>query len=372
MNLNVKNNPRTFYKVSNTFKSVVNIGKNKMKSTLSKEKTDKDFCYNSLTKVSRSFALVIQQLPEELKDAIAVFYLVLRALDSIEDDMTVNEEFKSITLKSFHLKCVNSSYCLMNIGENENEVELLEQYYRVARFMSTLKPAYQQAIQNITKLMGEGMADYAEVEIKTTADYDQYCHYVAGLVGIGLSDIFSASGLEDADLKHETTLSNSMGLFLQKTNITRDYQEDIYADRFFWPEQIWKKYADEKDFFVKNPNSQISLDCLNEMVLNAMSHLPDSLKYMSKLQNEQVFRFCAIPQIMALATLSKLYNNSDTFKGIVKMERSLTLEIFSTVKNMDDFKYYFEKFMSQISAKNVENSIHFDAFNTLTNSIKID
>tara|TARA_B110000908_G_C10211809_1_gene430634 strand:+ start:254 stop:1372 length:1119 start_codon:yes stop_codon:yes gene_type:complete len=372
MNLNVKDSTRSFSRVSNTLKSVVNIGKNKVKSSLSKEKADKDFCYNSLTKVSRSFALVIQQLPAELKDAIAVFYLVLRALDSIEDDMTVDENFKSATLKTFYMKCLNSSYCLVNIGENENEVELLEQYYKVARFMSTLNPAYQKAIQNITQLMGEGMADYTEMEIKTTADYDKYCHCVAGLVGIGLSDIFSASGLEDISLKDEKILSNSMGLFLQKTNITRDYQEDIYADRFFWPEQIWRKYAEEKDFFVKNPENKISLDCLNEMVLNAMANLPDTIEYMNKLENEQVFRFCAIPQIMAIATLSKLYNNADTFKGVVKIERSLTLEIFSAIKNMNDFEFYYNKFMNEMSSKNLENSIHFEAFNSLTNNIKFN
>ncbi len=370
MSFKISNTSRSFSAATSTFKSVVNIGKTRLKSSLSKEKTDKDFCYKSLTKVSRSFALVIQQLPEELKDAIAVFYLVLRALDSIEDDMSVEDEFKAKTLKSFHLKCVNSSYCLMNIGENDYEVELLEQYYKVARFMTTLKPAYQKAIQNITKLMGEGMAEYAEMEIKTTTDYDKYCHYVAGLVGIGLSDIFSASGLEDISLKDKKTLSNSMGLFLQKTNITRDYWEDIYAERFFWPEDIWKKYAENKNFFIKNPNNQKSLDCLNEMVLNAMTHLPDAIEYMNMLQNQQVFRFCAIPQLMAIATLSKLYNNTDTFKGIVKIERSLTLEIFSAVKNMEDFKYYYDKFMKEMSSKNLENSIHYKSYNELINTIK--
>ena len=45
------------------------------------------FCYDVLNKVSRSFAIVIQQLDEELRDAVCVFYLVLRALDTIEDDM---------------------------------------------------------------------------------------------------------------------------------------------------------------------------------------------------------------------------------------------------------------------------------------------
>lgn len=42
----------------------------------------------------RSFAVVIQQLPPELRDAICVFYLVLRALDTVEDDMALPEVAK--------------------------------------------------------------------------------------------------------------------------------------------------------------------------------------------------------------------------------------------------------------------------------------
>jgi hypothetical protein len=43
-------------------------------------------------------------------------------------------------------------------------------------------------------------------------DYDKYCHYVAGLVGYGLSRLFYAAGTEDLA---SDQLSNSMGLFLQ-------------------------------------------------------------------------------------------------------------------------------------------------------------
>jgi farnesyl-diphosphate farnesyltransferase len=42
-------------------------------------------------------------------------------------------------------------------------------------------------------------------------DYDKYCHYVAGLVGYGLSRLFHAIGTEDLA---SDQLSNSMGLFL--------------------------------------------------------------------------------------------------------------------------------------------------------------
>jgi len=46
------------------------------------------------------------------------------------------------------------------------------------------------------------------------------------------------SKLEDAAVGANTKLSNSMGLFLQKTNIIRDYLEDVRQGRHFWPRQV--------------------------------------------------------------------------------------------------------------------------------------
>lgn len=37
--------------------------------------------------------------------------------------------------------------------------------------------------------MGQGMAEFIVKEVVSVADYDKYCHYVAGLVGIGLSQV---------------------------------------------------------------------------------------------------------------------------------------------------------------------------------------
>ncbi len=68
---------------------------------------------------SCSFAIVIQQLPEELRDAVCVFYLVLRALDTVEDDMAVPDATKLPILKSFYkhiyqrygiVNCMDASY----------------------------------------------------------------------------------------------------------------------------------------------------------------------------------------------------------------------------------------------------------------------
>ena len=50
----------------------------------------------------RSFSIVIQQLPEQLRDAVCIFYLVLRALDTIEDDMAIPVKVKVPELIEFH------------------------------------------------------------------------------------------------------------------------------------------------------------------------------------------------------------------------------------------------------------------------------
>ena len=52
----------------------------------------------------------------------------------------------------------------------------------------------------------------SDMQVESIDDYDEYCYYVAGLVGLGLSKLFHASGLEDLA---PDSLSNSMGLFLQ-------------------------------------------------------------------------------------------------------------------------------------------------------------
>ncbi|CAF3929536.1 unnamed protein product, partial [Adineta steineri] len=83
-----------------TIKKVSKIELNQLAISLN----DIHFCYATLHKVSRSFSVVIEQLPECLKDSICIFYLVLRGLDSTEDDMTYPDEEKILLLRNFHKK----------------------------------------------------------------------------------------------------------------------------------------------------------------------------------------------------------------------------------------------------------------------------
>lgn len=59
------------------------------------------YCYQTLSKVSRSFSSVILELCPELRMPICIFYLVLRGLDTVEDDMSIPLAKKLKLLKEF-------------------------------------------------------------------------------------------------------------------------------------------------------------------------------------------------------------------------------------------------------------------------------
>ncbi len=75
-----------------------------------------------------------------------------------------------------------------------------------------------------------------------------------------------ASGLEEAIVGEDSDLANSMGLFLQKTNIIRDFLEDWQDGRSWWPKDVWANYTDSLDSFTLKANLPAAVKCLNHLV----------------------------------------------------------------------------------------------------------
>mmetsp|Transcript_19314 Transcript_19314/g.53631 ORF Transcript_19314/g.53631 Transcript_19314/m.53631 type:complete len:553 (-) Transcript_19314:130-1788(-) len=339
----------------------------KQRSAMQERDADWEFCYDMLNKVSRSFAIVIEQLGDELRNAICVFYLVLRGLDTVEDDMAIDAETKARLLLSFH-ESIECEGFTLSYGYKDEKV-LLEKFDCVVRAYLTLKPSYRAVIRDITQRMAEGMHKFTVMKVETTQDYDLYCHYVAGLVGIGLSKMFVASGLEDDILTQSETNSNHMGLFLQKTNIIRDFLEDhedvneeTGVRRVFWPKEIWGLYTDSLQNFTYGKNETQAVACLNHMVADALRHLPYCIEYLSNIKDYQNFLFCAIPQVMAAHTLSLCYANPAVFKGKirknlgecrnvqpVKIRKGLSAKLMLETVSMESALDIFEDVIDSIS-----------------------
>lgn len=324
--------------------------------------SDLAFCDDILCKVSRSFAAVIRQLPPQMLVDVLIFYLVLRALDTIEDDMTffdTNEEKVRILLSFHKTALVNPEWTMMGCGEGD-ERRLLEEFPRCRSVYAALPEASRRVIGDITLRMATGMAEFVDKDLgQGTVDvgqYNRYCHFVAGLVGEGLSRLFSVSGLERPSLAGELHLSDQMGLFLQKTNIIRDYLEDYVDGRAFWPQSVWKKHSPSGDLgYFANPATEeagtAGLNCLNEMVTDALELAPDCLSYLTKLRCAEVFRFCAIPQVMAIATLEKCYHNGDVFTGVVKIRKGMSCQLINDTTDIFGVHGIFNRFATSIISK---------------------
>lgn len=141
--------------------------------------TPADHCYSLLNATSRSFSRVIQQLDDPLKHAVCIFYLVLRGLDTIEDDMTLEYSLKSEMLNSFHSLIQQPGWNWDGNGPDEKDRHLLVSFHHVITEFLGLKQEYRDVITDITKRMGAGMAEFMhpDRQVVTLEDYNLYTHY---------------------------------------------------------------------------------------------------------------------------------------------------------------------------------------------------
>ncbi|KAG7263948.1 hypothetical protein CRUP_007015 [Coryphaenoides rupestris] len=245
-------------------------------------------CYKFLNQTSRSFAAVIEALDGDLRHAVCIFYLVLRALDTVEDDMTIPLDKKVPMLNDFHTYLYQPDWRFTESHEKDRQISLE---------FRKLGQQYRDVISDICHRMGVGMAEFLEKKVGSMKEWDL------------LEPPGSGQDTEE--------LANSMGLFLQKTNIIRDYLDDMQQGRAFWPQEAWSQFADRLEDLAQPEKLESALACLNLLVTDALRHVPDVIAFLSRLHNQSIFNFCAIPQVMALATLLGVAtHNPMVFRGV--------------------------------------------------------
>ena len=331
----------------------------------SQESADLQECFRFLTLTSRSFSAVIQELHPELLVPVCLFYLILRGLDTIEDDMTIALETKEPVLRNFHQYLEDGSWTFGGSGPKEKDRELLLNFDVVTREFSKVNEAYRTIIKDIAERMGNGMADYVrnaehKEGVKTIKDYELYCHYVAGLVGEGLTRLFVEANLANPKLLEKRELMESMGQLLQQTNIIRDIREDFDEKRYFWPKEVWSKYVDEFADIFKPENKVKALRCQSEMVLLALNRADDCLHYMAGVREQSVFNFVAIPQSMAMATLELCFQNYTMFERNVKITKGHACRLMTrSTQNLQTVCEVFREYARKIHEKNKPQDPHF-------------
>lgn len=280
--------------------------------------------------------------------------------------MTIPLEKKEPILRKFHEILEQDGWNFTENGPNEKDRQLCVEFNVVIEEFKQIKPAYQEIIKDITKRMGNGMADYAnnaehnEKGVNTIKDYELYCHYVAGLVGEGLTRLFVEGGLANAALLKRPELMESMGQFLQQVNIIRDIKEDLDDKRRFWPREIWSKHVDKFEDLFAPENKEKALACSSEMILTALTRADDCLYYLAGLREQSVFNFCAIPQSMAIATLDACFQNYTIFQKNVKITKGDACQLMiESSQNLQLVCDIFRKYARKIHKKNNPHDPNF-------------
>ncbi|KAF2102375.1 farnesyl-diphosphate farnesyl transferas-like protein [Rhizodiscina lignyota] len=324
-----------------------------------KESKELQRCFYFLDKTSRSFSAVIKELNPELLVPVCLFYLVLRGLDTIEDDMTIPLDSKCPELRAFHERLYQDGWTYDGNHAKEKDRDLLLEFSVVVTEFKKIKEPYQVIIKDIAKRMGEGMAESCQRTEKnpdwaiTIKDYEMYCHYVAGLVGEGLTRLFVESKLANPMLLQRPDLHESMGQFLQQVNIIRDIREDFDDKRRFWPKEVWSKYVDNFEDLIKPENKDAAMNCSSEMILLGLNRVPECLHYLAGIRDQSVFNFAAIPQSMAIATCELCFRNPTMFERNIKITKGAACQLMvDSSQNLQVLCDVFKRYVKLIHKKN--------------------
>jgi 4,4'-diapophytoene synthase len=292
-----------------------------------------DYAYQEhiLQGVSRTFALTIPQLPEELAGVVSNAYLLCRIADTIEDDKDMAFEQKKVFAERFiEVVAGNKAsesfarelHPLLSPSASDDERDLINNTAAVIRITHSFNPRQRQALERCVRLMADGMAHYQESNVKNglkdQSDMDMYCYYVAGVVGEMLTELFCDYSKEinqhnDALMR----LAVSFGQGLQMTNILKDIWEDQDRDMCWLPRDVFEKYGLDLSRLSEGKQTPGFEQALQKLIGVARSHLANALRYTLLIPAHEIGirRFCLWALGMAVLTLRKINNNPDFNAG---------------------------------------------------------
>ena len=289
--------------------------------------------------VSRTFALTIPQLPLGLRTAVTCAYLLCRIADTIEDEPALSPPETLAFLQRF-------SAVLAGRGEPgplardielrltdrtlATERDLVRNMERVIEVMRRLNEPQRAAIQRCVELMCYGMPRFqfsASLKgLALSSDLDDYCYYVAGVVGEMLTELFCDYSPEIA--RHHSALSavaSSFAQGLQMTNILKDVWEDRSRGACWLPQEVFTRHGVSLAEVSSEPFDPQFGAGYRELLGVAHAHLRNALEYTLLIPRKEtgIRRFCLWAIGLAVLTLRKIEQNPRFTAGAqVKVPRS--------------------------------------------------
>jgi len=265
--------------------------------------------------------------------------LLCRIADTIEDEPALSASETLAFLQRFRGVLVGQGDPMLLAREIERrlsdrtlpaERDLVGNMERVLGVMVLLNEPQRTAIQRCVDLMCEGMPRFQfSASLKGLArstDLDDYCYYVAGVVGEMLTDLFCDYSQEIA--RHRSALyaiSASFAQGLQMTNILKDVWEDRSRGACWLPQEVFSRHGVDLAQVSSQPFDPRFGAAFRELVGAAHAHLRNALNYTLMIPSKEtgIRRFCLWAIGLAVLTLRKIERNPRFTAGAqVKVTRS--------------------------------------------------
>ena len=291
-----------------------------------------------LPHVSRTFALTIPQLPAALRVAVTNAYLLCRIADTIEDEpalspaetMTFLQRFMDVVAGRDEPDTLALALeTRLTDRTLATERELVSHMRRVINVTAELNPTQRTAIHRCVELMCYGMPRFQATAslrgLPRQSDLDEYCYYVAGVVGDMLTELFCEySPLIDRNRPGMQSLAVSFAQGLQMTNILKDVWEDRARGACWLPQEVFTRHGIDLARLTAEPYDPRFAAGMRELVGVAHGHLRNALEYTLLIPPAEIGirRFCLWAIGLAVLTLQKINRNPEFTSGVqVKVSR---------------------------------------------------
>jgi farnesyl-diphosphate farnesyltransferase len=291
-----------------------------------------------LPDVSRTFALTIPQLPAALRVPVTNAYLLCRIADTIEDEPALSPAETLAFMQRFMAALGGrgdpqalSQELAKRLTERtlHTERDLVINLQRVINVTWMLNVPQRAAIHRCVELMCHGMPRFQSTAslrgLDRLEDLDDYCYYVAGVVGDMLTELFCdyspVIGRRRAGLSN---LAVSFAQGLQMTNILKDVWEDRSRGACWLPQEIFSRHGVDLGRLAPVPFDPRFAAGMQELVAVAHGHLRNALEYTLLIPSNEggIRRFCLWAIGLAVLTLQKINRNPEFTAGVqVKVSR---------------------------------------------------
>ena len=335
-----------------------------------------------LKHTSRSLYLSARILPNTIRDAFGIAYLLCRYADSIADTSLLPPQRRLHWIQQYpqmisHPSPQQQQELVQDIAgtsDNPYEKELLQHFSACLAGFNRLPAPQQQAVLNVAQQVCKGM----EMDLHTfppetsgqiaafrqRADLEQYCHLMGGAPGIFWSELIIQSTPLSIPPKRLLQLGRDIGDALQIVNILRDLPKDLRIGRCYFPMEDLAPLGLAPQDLLDPKNSPRFEPIKQRWIYWGLNKLHSAFEYVQALPHLQWQHRAAVawPVLWTADTLYKVHQEKDLLnpKRRVKIPRKV---IYQTMA-LSPFVLFSNKLFSRWLSHKLQK------FPTVENAIK--